>query len=50
MFLTSPIVSDTSSKEYVEWMSAVWKANDLRNQFLEQLKVCEKLKQKVDTI
>ena len=40
----SPTVTDTSSKEFVEWMSAVWKANDLRNQFLEQLKVCERLK------
>lgn len=23
---------DTSSKEYVTWMAAVWKANDERNQ------------------
>lgn len=44
MSSNSSIVTDTSSKEFVEWMSAVWKANDLRNQFLAQLKVCEKLK------
>lgn len=35
---------DTCSKEYVEWMSAIWKANDLRNQFLKQLEECERLK------
>lgn len=35
---------DTRSKEYVEWMASVWKANDIRNQFLRQLEVCEKLK------
>jgi hypothetical protein len=44
MSLKSSTVTDTNSKEFVEWMSAVWKANDLRNQLLEQLKVCEKLK------
>lgn len=37
-------VTDTYSKEYVEWMASVWKANDLRNQFIKQLEVCEKLK------
>lgn len=37
-------VTNTSSKEFVVWMAAVWKANDLRNQFLKQLEVCEKLK------
>lgn len=40
----SPIVTDTSSKEYVAWMAAVWKANDLRNQLNKQLEVCEQLK------
>jgi hypothetical protein len=40
----SPTVFDTSSKEYVAWMSAVWKANDLRNQLLKQLEECERLK------
>jgi hypothetical protein len=35
---------DTRSKEYVEWMAAVWKANDLRNQLNKQLEVCERLK------
>jgi hypothetical protein len=35
---------DTSSPEHVAWMASVWKANDLRNQFLKQLEVCEKLK------
>jgi hypothetical protein len=35
---------DTTSPEYVVWMASVWKANDLRNQFLKQLEVCEKLK------
>jgi hypothetical protein len=48
MSLKSSTVTDTSSKEFVEWMSAVWKANDLRNQFLEQLKVCENLKEKLN--
>lgn len=32
----SPIVSDTSSKEFVAWMSAVWKANDERNKRLAE--------------
>ncbi len=27
-------LSDTSSKEYVTWMAAVWKANDERNRKL----------------
>jgi hypothetical protein len=36
---------DTTSPEYIAWMASVWKANDLRNQFLKQLEVCEKLKQ-----
>ena len=26
---------DTSSKEYVEWMASVWKANDERNKRIE---------------
>jgi hypothetical protein len=37
---------DTRSKEYVEWMAAVWKANDLRNQLSKQLELCDRLKQK----
>lgn len=40
----SSTVTNTSSPEFVAWMSAVWKANDLRNQFLKQLEVCERLK------
>lgn len=48
MFMKSSTVTDTCSKEYVEWMSAVWKANDLRNKFLAQLEVCERLKEKVE--
>lgn len=40
----SPIASDTRSPEFVAWMSAVWKANDLRNQLLKQLEECERLK------
>lgn len=44
MLMKSQIVFDTRSKEYVEWMCAVWKANDLRNQMNKQLEVCEKLK------
>lgn len=39
---------DTRSKEYVEWMSAVWKANDLRNQFLKQIQEAETLKHKLN--
>lgn len=35
---------DTRSKEYVEWMAAVWKANDLRNKMLKQIEEAEKLK------
>ena len=35
---------DTTAPEYILWMASVWKANDLRNQFLKQLEVCEKLK------
>jgi hypothetical protein len=27
---------DTSSKEYVEWMAKVWKANDERNKYIEK--------------
>lgn len=26
------VMIDTRSKEYVEWMASVWKANDERNQ------------------
>lgn len=37
---------NTHSPEFVAWMSAVWKANDLRNQFLKQLEECERLKPK----
>ena len=37
---------DTRSKEYMEWMAAVWKANDIRNQLIKQLDVCERLRQK----
>jgi hypothetical protein len=29
---------DTRSKEYVEWMASVWKANDERNKAMEQKK------------
>jgi len=29
---------DTSSKEYVTWMAAVWKANDERNKRLAAVK------------
>jgi hypothetical protein len=48
--MSSPLstASDTRSKEYVEWMSAVWKANDLRNQFLKQLEECDRLHQKLN--
>jgi hypothetical protein len=43
--LLKPLIGfDTTSSEYVLWMASVWKANDLRNQFLKQLEVCEKLK------
>jgi hypothetical protein len=35
---------DTRSKEYVEWMASVWKANDLRNKMLKQIEEAEKLK------
>lgn len=31
-------LSDTSSKEYVTWMAAVWKANDERNKKLAAVK------------
>jgi len=48
MSLKSSTVTDTNSKEYVEWMSAVWKANDLRNQFLKQLEECDRLHQKLN--
>jgi hypothetical protein len=45
--LLKPLIGfDTTSPEYVLWMASVWKANDLRNQFLKQLEVCEKLKPK----
>lgn len=44
MSLKSSTVTDTSSEAYVKWMSAVWKANDLRNKLAEQLKECERLK------
>lgn len=44
MSLKSSTVTDTSSPEFVAWMSAVWKANDLRNKLAEQLKECERLK------
>ena len=30
-------VTDTSSKEYVRWMAAVWKANDERNNRIEAM-------------
>jgi hypothetical protein len=30
---------DTKSKEYVEWMSSVWKANDERNKAMERKKM-----------
>lgn len=33
----SEVPKDTRSKEYVEWMAAVWKANDERNKRLESL-------------
>ena len=39
-------VTDTSSPEHVAWMSAVWKANDLRNQLLKQIQECERLRPK----
>jgi hypothetical protein len=29
---------DTSSREYVEWMAGVWKANDDRNKQLASIK------------
>jgi hypothetical protein len=29
---------DTRSKEYVEWMASVWKANAERNKAMEQKK------------
>lgn len=29
------IMLDTHSREYVEWMAAVWKANDERNKKLK---------------
>ena len=32
-------IYDTSSKEYVEWMSNVWRLNDLRNKELEKEKL-----------
>ena len=44
MSLKSPNVTDTQSEAYVRWMSAIWKANDLRNKLAEQLKECERLK------
>lgn len=31
-------VIDTSSREYTEWMAAVWKANDARNKQLASVK------------
>lgn len=39
-------VTNTSSKEFVEWMAAVWKANDLRNKLNAQLEVCAQKKPK----
>jgi hypothetical protein len=42
----SSIVTDTRSPEYVAWTAAIWKANDLRNQFEAQLKICEQLRPK----
>jgi hypothetical protein len=32
-------IYDTSSKEYVEWMSNVWRLNDLRNKEIEKEKL-----------
>ena len=43
MSLKPLIGFDTHSKEYVEWMASVWKANDIRNQLLKQLEACKKL-------
>ncbi len=48
MSTKSKTVTDTCSKEHVEWMSAVWKANDLRNQLLKQLEECDRLHQKLN--
>lgn len=44
MLLKLSNATDTRSEAYVKWMSAVWKANDLRNKLAEQLKECERLK------
>lgn len=39
--------TNTSSPEFVAWVSAVWKANDIRNQLQAQLALCEQLKEKL---